>query len=554
MDRYWVGNGGNYYDVAHWSAVSGGVGGASVPTLTDNVFFDANSFTLAGQQVQLLGSCLDIEFRNVSNNPSFRIAWGADTSKSFYVYGNFWASPEMTFFQGASSGVYIYFRSTGAVDVDLAGLLVYSAPNFEGSGTFNLVSGFEVSNSQGQGITISNGIVNFNSNTYSLGYAGSFIGPIYLNGGVLNFGTSVINLGIFWNNGTGTYDASNCTLNFTVTTNSVFEMNGGTANNVTITTNPWSFQTWFIFEGNGTINNLTVSNNDWSLFYLYFTNVFLGAWLGYSGGTYVFTNPPIFNTDPTHYIYIEVNSTSNGSQNTLSCSSGLIEYNYLYVKDSIATGGATWYANNSVNYGNNLGWIFAMPSSSPSASVSPSPSPAWGIKVSKADYDVLTALSANLFFDTEELRATGSFLTADGQIIRVKNGIITKIEMSSESASVSPSESKSASASTSSSTSSSKSPSSSASKSLSPSSSESSSTSKSASSSKSASASRSSSSSASKSESASKSPSSSGSKSESRSKSPSASLSPSGSASKSSSASLSPSSSVSPSESASVSI
>lgn len=50
-DRYWVGNGGSYEDTAHWSASSGGAGGASVPGFTDNAFFDANSFTLAGQTV-----------------------------------------------------------------------------------------------------------------------------------------------------------------------------------------------------------------------------------------------------------------------------------------------------------------------------------------------------------------------------------------------------------------------------------------------------------------------------------------------------------------------
>ena len=34
-NRYWVGNGGNWSDTAHWSTTSGGSGGASVPTSTD---------------------------------------------------------------------------------------------------------------------------------------------------------------------------------------------------------------------------------------------------------------------------------------------------------------------------------------------------------------------------------------------------------------------------------------------------------------------------------------------------------------------------------------
>ena len=43
-NRYWVGGTGNWdATTTHWSATSGGSGGASVPTYSDNVFFDANS-------------------------------------------------------------------------------------------------------------------------------------------------------------------------------------------------------------------------------------------------------------------------------------------------------------------------------------------------------------------------------------------------------------------------------------------------------------------------------------------------------------------------------
>src|SRR4051794_2261012 len=42
-NRYWIGGDGNIGDTAHWSATSGGAGGVSVPTSSDNVFFDSNS-------------------------------------------------------------------------------------------------------------------------------------------------------------------------------------------------------------------------------------------------------------------------------------------------------------------------------------------------------------------------------------------------------------------------------------------------------------------------------------------------------------------------------
>jgi hypothetical protein len=44
-DRYWVGGSGSWNSTTKWSTTSGGSSGASVPTASDNVFFDANSGT-----------------------------------------------------------------------------------------------------------------------------------------------------------------------------------------------------------------------------------------------------------------------------------------------------------------------------------------------------------------------------------------------------------------------------------------------------------------------------------------------------------------------------
>jgi hypothetical protein len=43
MDLYWIGTGGNTSDSSNWSLISGGAGGAGVPTSADDVFFDASS-------------------------------------------------------------------------------------------------------------------------------------------------------------------------------------------------------------------------------------------------------------------------------------------------------------------------------------------------------------------------------------------------------------------------------------------------------------------------------------------------------------------------------
>lgn len=53
---YWVGGDGIWHDPVHWSLSSGGPGGECIPTPADNVFFDANSFSAAGQRVRNPGS------------------------------------------------------------------------------------------------------------------------------------------------------------------------------------------------------------------------------------------------------------------------------------------------------------------------------------------------------------------------------------------------------------------------------------------------------------------------------------------------------------------
>jgi hypothetical protein len=42
-NRYWIGGSGNWGDTAKWSTSSGGSGGASVPTSSDDVYFDGSS-------------------------------------------------------------------------------------------------------------------------------------------------------------------------------------------------------------------------------------------------------------------------------------------------------------------------------------------------------------------------------------------------------------------------------------------------------------------------------------------------------------------------------
>jgi hypothetical protein len=67
-----------------------------------------------------------------------------------------------------------------------------------------------------------------------------------------------------------------------------------------------------------------------------------------------------FNVSGTPGNLVTITSSSSGTAATLSKSSGVINSNYLSLKDSTATGGATWFAGSgSTNVSGNTGWIFA---------------------------------------------------------------------------------------------------------------------------------------------------------------------------------------------------
>lgn len=91
-NRYWVGDGGTWdgSTTTHWSATSGGSGGASAPTQSDNVIFDANSFTTASPiptvTIDTTAVCVSLTASGCTNSPAFvlsgNITMGAITINS----------------------------------------------------------------------------------------------------------------------------------------------------------------------------------------------------------------------------------------------------------------------------------------------------------------------------------------------------------------------------------------------------------------------------------------------------------------------------------------
>ena len=75
-----------------------------------------------------------------------------------------------------------------------------------------------------------------------------------------------------------------------------------------------------------------------------------------AGTTTTVTN---FTLSGTAGNLVTINSSSQGTQFTLSKASGAVSVDYISIEDCNATGGATWDAGgNSSNVNNNSGWTF----------------------------------------------------------------------------------------------------------------------------------------------------------------------------------------------------
>jgi len=124
------------------------------------------------------------------------------------------------------------------------------------------------------------------------------------------------------------------------------------------------------FVGNGATYNCTLDQGGAGVLTISDSNTFTNITNTYksvgattirftAGTTQTFSN---FNANGESGRVLTIDSSSAGTQATLSKSSGIVNVDYLSIRDSNATGGATWNAgNNSTNVSNNTGWIFPAP-------------------------------------------------------------------------------------------------------------------------------------------------------------------------------------------------
>lgn len=342
QNYFWIGNGGDWKDASHWSLTSGGSTAGVVPTQADNVFFDANSFTLPGQIVFILddGSTVGVVFktmdwRNVTNTPTFQIKRVTSSYMYNQCYGSLYFSDNMVLdFDGAEfymAGNTNYEFDTRGHDMGQNSWLWF---NSEAPVTGNILS--DINHAW---IYFSQGTVNFNGRSFfGINNSNNVENPNYpaiwlANGtATLNISNSSIDVGTI-NFGTGSTLIDD---NATLTIRNRFQANNHNFNHVIFESVSWNG------AGQNTFQTL---------------EILPGSVVQFGGALTQTINNLIANGTRGNPIYI---SGTPGFPATIQKPSGTVSVFGVHLKDIIATGGATFNAHGAWNDGDVTGWNYKL--------------------------------------------------------------------------------------------------------------------------------------------------------------------------------------------------
>jgi hypothetical protein len=240
---YWVGGSGNWEDQNRWATTSGGAGGNCIPSSIDDVIFDANSFTAAGQSVMLgnaPATCRDITWTGVTNMP----ALSSSGASNLYISGSLALSPNMTIpfgyftFVGAGTGNTIF----------TAGLTIQSFL-FDGTGDWTMADVFNGTSIQVYRGTFNTGNFDIHASVFAPNGIGSSI--------FVNLGTSTLYISSYFMafNPDITMNSANANLVFYTPSGSPIypQFYDATFNNVTV--NAYTY-----FQGKLTCNNFIANS------------------------------------------------------------------------------------------------------------------------------------------------------------------------------------------------------------------------------------------------------------------------------------------------------
>lgn len=348
-NRFWVGGSGSWTGAAtaNWSATSGGAGGASAPTTSDDVVFDAASgagvVTISGGATV----CRSVTFvAGFTGTLAGSAAWTIAGHTAFTAGMTLTYTGTVTFTATSAATIAMAGKRLRAVVFNGAGGTWTCQDNFQWGpvGSFNLKDG------------------TFDANDFNVDGTGSISFVVT--------GTAVLNMG----NGTWTVNTNgNPPINF----------DGATVNpenSTLILTSAISGSSLVSF---GTLHNVQLVLSGAGQLVLTSGGTFNDLRIGwptggghFEGNIHAVTVNGTFTIDPGTDVRFGAlspsvfNGTFNGSgtsslQNKISGpvskSAGTISVAYATITNSDAAGGATWRAPRSqgnVDGGGNTGWLF----------------------------------------------------------------------------------------------------------------------------------------------------------------------------------------------------
>lgn len=347
--QYYYRNTGSWSDATLWFLASGGTGGAGrVPLPQDDVVFDASSISAGSQTVTQdmprIGRTIDFSASTTN------FSWSTNTL-NFTLYGSLVFDAQVAIndnnkniiFEGRGA-----FTYTGAgKTLGLGGDITFQIAMFGGSLMLNDSLTMTSGAGGAKNISLVNGT--FDANDFNV-TADNFSST--------GTNTRAINMGAgTWTvQSTATSTPWNVTASLSVTPSTSTIIIGKSASNVrTFAGAGLTYANISIATGGTGSVNFTGSNT---------FNVFTIAapkTVKFTAGTTTTVSDFIATGDASNIITI---SSITAATHTLSKSSGTVSATGVNLTNSIATGGATWYAGAtppSVDNGGNSGWIFTAP-------------------------------------------------------------------------------------------------------------------------------------------------------------------------------------------------
>lgn len=336
--RFWVGGTGtwNTSSTANWSATSGGAPGASAPTSADAVTFNSSSGT---GTVTMSGS-VTIASLNMVNSSALTLGGaGGRTVNGSVTFGS-----SVTY--GGTAPLTI--NNSGSMTFISNGKCWAGNVTFSGSGAATIQDDFCVNSTRsltisGSGsVTTGGGVTSLNAGTFTIS-SGTFDATSM--SGV----SAAINL-----TGTGTVLSIAGGATYTAPTNTKITSAANTA--VTVAGGGKALGILWFSRGVSTATNTITGANSYTGIKDDGTRAHT---LVFPASTTQTLSSGTFNVNGTASQLISLRSSSPGTQWTISDASGSNSVDYLDIQDSAATGGATFTAGtNSINSGNNTGWVF----------------------------------------------------------------------------------------------------------------------------------------------------------------------------------------------------